>query len=682
MDIGEIKGIGPKKKELLNKIGIFETEDMLRHYPVSYENRSEFTPVAELKEDGIYYICASVKRIYKSFRTGAPQAKQVLRLKVADDSGELDIIFFNARFLAKSFEVGRKYNFFGRVTAGSKDTLQMAHPDFELPERRPEHPILPVYRSTKGITQKELRRISEEAISVLSEADEFIPEKTLSERHICGIEYAMRNIHFPSDRRAYLTAKYRLIFEELFLLESGLMLMKGTAGNEASEGSGIAFPKNSRTDDFTKLLHFELTGAQKRVLSEVEADMRRPVRMQRLIQGDVGSGKTAIAAAVLYKAAKDGYQGVLMAPTELLAHQHFETLRELYGGTGIRLGYLSSAVRAKAKKETLNRLMSGDIDVLAATHAVLQENVSFKKLGIVITDEQHRFGVNQRVTLSEKGESPDILVMTATPIPRSLAVIAFGNMDISVIDELPAGRRKIITKAVSEKSRKRVYEKAAELMDMGQRVYVTAPLISDSEELGLRSAEGLYAELTRLLGGYSIGLVHGAMSQYEKDRVMGAFASGEIQMLVATVVIEVGINVPEATMMIIENAERFGLAQLHQLRGRVGRGSEQSYCILVTDMKSELGKQRAEILENSDDGFEIAEMDLEMRGPGDLLGTRQHGLPRLFIADFVKNADILKAAAEEAKRVIGSDPGLASPENKSLRAGIERMFENRGNIGI
>ena len=404
--------------------------------------------------------------------------------------------------------------------------------------------------------------------------------------------------------------------------------------------------------------------------------------MQRLVQGDVGSGKTAVAAAALYKAAKNGWQGVMMAPTELLARQHFETFKEFFENTDIRVGFLSSGVKAAEKRETLAAIADGSLDVIIGTHAVIQESVQFHRLGIVITDEQHRFGVDQRIKLAAKGEDPDILVMTATPIPRTLAVIIFGDLDISVIDELPSGRMPIKTKAVSSRSRKKVYSFAADMIKQGRQVYAVAPLIADSESVEALSAESLYEKLHSEYPQLRIGLVHGGMKQAEKDAAMERFAAHETDILVATVVIEVGINVPNACVMIIENAERFGLAQLHQLRGRVGRGKDQSYCFLITDPKSELGKERAKVIEETNDGFVIAEKDLQMRGPGDFFGTRQHGLPALGMADLVKHIGILNGLRPAVKEMLQEDPHLKKPENALVAEGVQKLFGSFENLGI
>lgn len=676
MLVSEVKGIGPKKAELLKGMGIVTLEDMLAHYPYSYEDRSKITEIGNAQEGVTCYICASVQKISKNFVYG--KNGRMLRLLAADDTGTIEIIFFKATYYERAFQLDQPYYFYGKVTRG-RGGLQMVHPEFEKSSGTFEASILPVYRTTKGITQKDLQKISRFALAQDICAEETLPEMLIEKNHMCSREFALKNIHFPTDRMSFKRSKYRLIYEELFILQMGLMI-RGSSRLRVREG--IEFPPDDAVREFIERLPYELTDAQARVLREITNDMESPAPMQRLVQGDVGSGKTAVAAAALYKAAKAGYQGVMMAPTELLAAQHLETFRSLYEGTGIRLGFLTSSVKASEKREVLALLKRGEIDVLIGTHAVIQDNVEFKNLALVITDEQHRFGVDQRKKLASKGKNPDILVMTATPIPRTLAVILFGDLDISAIDELPPGRRKIETKAVSSHQREKVYDFALEQINEGRQVYVVAPLIEDSEAVDASSAVSIFEELKKRFPQMTVALVHGEMKQAEKDAVMQSFADGIIDILVATVVIEVGINVPNAALMIVENAERFGLAQLHQLRGRVGRGSHQSYCFLITDMKSELGKQRAEIIEASTDGFYIAEKDLEMRGPGEFFGTRQHGLPELTIADLAKHLPILNGLKEDVKDILQADPKLEAPENRLILQGVSRMFGKLESIGL
>ncbi|MGN1350526.1 MAG: ATP-dependent DNA helicase RecG [Anaerovoracaceae bacterium] len=674
--IETVKGIGPKKAGLIHELGIYTMGDMLDFFPVSYEDRSVLTPIGEIQEGMSCFLCGTVVKAVSSYAYG--RSGKLLRLKVQDDTGSMDMVYFNAGYLKRAFQEGEQYFFYGKAVRG-RSGLQMVHPQSERCTGAFERRILPVYRTTKGVSQKDLRRISEAALSAEFQAEETLPPWVLERSRLCGRSFALRNIHFPADKKSFAAAKYRLIYEELFFLQTGLFL-KGNA--RCRQAAGIAFPHDSSADEFAASLSFEMTDAQKRVLREIVADMESPVPMQRLVQGDVGSGKTAVAAAALYKAARNGWQGVLMAPTELLARQHFETFQALFRNTGIRVGFLSSSIKGQERRETLQQIEDGTTDIVIGTHAVIQDSVRFLKLGLVITDEQHRFGVDQRVRLASKGLNPDILVMTATPIPRTLAVIIFGDLDISVIDELPPGRKPISTKALGRRQRKKVYDFAAQKAAQGQQVYAVAPLVEDSEYVEAVSSQSLYEELQKKYPQLRVGLVHGNMKQKEKDDVMDRFARHEIQILVATVVIEVGINVPEATVMIIENAERFGLAQLHQLRGRVGRGGDQSYCFLITDSKSELGKERAKVIEETSDGFIIAEKDLKMRGPGDFFGTRQHGLPSLGMADLVKHMGILNDLRPVVREMLQADPRLTKPENSMVAEGVERLFGSFENLGI
>jgi ATP-dependent DNA helicase RecG len=512
--------------------------------------------------------------------------------------------------------------------------------------------------------------------------EESLPADTIAENRLCGIAYALENVHYPADMQRLREAKYRLVFEELLVLQTGLLLLKRANGRE---GRGIAF-KSARegadTARFTAGLPFRLTGAQSRTLGEIERDMESARVMNRLVQGDVGSGKTVIAAAAMYKAVKSGRQAVIMAPTEILAKQHLEEFEKLFSSHGVRLGFLSGASRGAERRSLLEKAERSEIDILIGTHALIQPDVVYGSLGLVVTDEQHRFGVRQRVSLSKKGRDPDILVMTATPIPRTLALILYGDLDISVMDERPPGRRAVITRATDERGREAAYRLMREELAAGRQAYVVAPLIEDADESALRSATGLYEELSESFRAYAVALIHGRMRQAEKDAVMGAFYAGKTDVLVSTVLIEVGVNVPNATVMLIENAERFGLAQLHQLRGRVGRGAAQSYCILITENASAEAAERARVMVSTDDGFAIAEKDLELRGPGEFFGLRQHGIPQLRIANLAKHVKALYAVKAESERLLADDPSLSTPKNAALRAEIDALFASAADIGM
>ncbi|MBQ6370879.1 MAG: ATP-dependent DNA helicase RecG [Firmicutes bacterium] len=669
-----LKGVGPKKAEALAKLNIETVGDLIRYLPREYQDRRTVTPIAQLAPGQVTTVIAKVERVIQNFyRTGR---RQMLRVLVSDASGTLDVLFFNAGFLKKAFRTGEEYAFFGTVSQ-VRNRLAMAHPQF-TPAKDRESGILPVYPLTQGITQKDLRAWQRLAMPLYEQLTECLPEKIVSENRLTDPASALRGIHFPEDRQRYLEAKYRMIFEELFILQTGILAVKA----KSAAGEGIAFDPEADVQDYIDGLSFPLTGAQKRVTEEIMKDLESDHVMNRLVQGDVGSGKTAVAEIAMVKAVRSGYQAVLMAPTEILAKQHFEGIGPAFAKYGIVTGFLSGHMKAVEKRETLERLRSGEIDVLVGTHAVIQPEVEFAKLGLVITDEQHRFGVDQRIRLREKGSDPNVLVMTATPIPRTLAVIVYGDLDLSVIDEMPPGRTPVRTRCIGEELREDCYRFVEQQMAAGRQAYVVTPLIGPSDAMDVRSAEEVAEELAERFSGkngygkYRVGLLHGTMKQDEKDRIMEEFYRGEIDLLVSTVVIEVGINVPNATVMVLENAERFGLAQMHQLRGRVGRGKHKSYCFLIRQGDSEVASKRGEIMESSADGFYIAEEDLKLRGPGDIFGTRQHGLPPLLIADLVRHREILQKAREEAARVIEEDPGLLLAGHEELRRRVLRLFGN------
>jgi ATP-dependent DNA helicase RecG len=678
--VSTLKGVGAVRQEALKKLEISTLCELLHHFPRDYEDRRARLKIAALSPDMTAVVKAGVVSVDGGQpRFGRGRQKQApLKLLVRDDTGVLEIIFFQGAYLAKAFSPGAEYVFYGKVAA-SGPMLQMIHPDFSRADEGGGREILPVYPLAAGLSQKDLRRWTEMLMPSAAQMPEPLPPDTVARNKLCGVGYALENIHYPKDRQRLQEARYRLIFEELLTLQAGLMMLK--TAHDAG-GEGIAARSGADGAPFVSGLPYTLTGAQQRALAEINADMESARAMNRLVQGDVGSGKTVVAAAAMYKAVKSGYQTVMMAPTETLARQHFEEFAVLFAKHGARIAYLTGNVKGIERKKTLEKLAQNEIDILIGTHAVIQADVVFANLGLVVTDEQHRFGVNQRVSLSKKGENPDILVMTATPIPRTLAFIFYGDLDISVIDERPPGRRAVITRAVDADGREAAYEFIRREIRNGNQAYVVAPLIEDSEELALRSAKGIYAELSRLFKGFSVALIHGQMKQQEKDAVMGRFYAGETDILVSTVLIEVGINVPKATVMLIENAERFGLAQLHQLRGRVGRGRRQSYCILVTENDSREAGDRARILVSTDDGFQIAEKDLELRGPGEFFGVRQHGIPGLRIASLVRHVKVLQAVRNEAAALLSEDPRLERQENEGLLAQIRKLFRTAADVGI
>ncbi len=665
--VTELKGIGPKKSSALEKLNIRTLEDLMFFFPRDYEDRRNKVKIADLAVDKPAVIKGKVDLIVSDrYKYGR---KQLLRLLVSDDTGALEVVFFNAKYLISSFKKGSEYIFYGKPQ-NNFGKLQMVHPEFSSNEDGSEG-ILPIYPLTKGITQKEMRQWQKSISAHYDEADDFLADEIRSKNRLCSLSYALENIHFPKEKQKLLEAKYRLVFDELLILQTGLFAARQNIKNSEN---GIAFSKEADVKPYIDSLPYPLTGAQQRCVTQITEDLESSRVMNRLVQGDVGSGKTAIAEIAMYKAVKSGYQAALMAPTEILARQHFEGISKSFASHGIEVGFLSGSMKAAEKRETLEKIKAGEIQIVVGTHAIIQPDVEFNSLGLVITDEQHRFGVGQRIRLKEKGKNPNILVMTATPIPRTLAVVLYGDLDVSVIDELPPGRQRIKTRSLAPESRDKCYDFVEKQLSEGRQAYVVTPLIEESETMDARSAEQVAEELADRFTGYKTALIHGAMKQAEKDEIMAAFYEGSIDVLVATVVIEVGINVPNATVIVVENAERFGLAQLHQLRGRVGRGKHKSYCFLILDGKSEVAQKRGDIMESSSDGFYIAEEDLKLRGPGEIFGTRQHGLPDLNISDLAKHLDILDHAKGEARKVLEDDPALEKPENQGLKRRIIKLF--------
>ncbi len=669
-----VKGVGPKRQNILKKMGIITIEDLLYSFPKDYEDRTEIKRLFDVLDGEKAFIKAVIDgKVQQSI---TKRRQKIFKVPIRDRSGKGYAIFYNSPFVKNIFTLGRVVYLYGKVSK-LFNGVYIYHPDYtfqkDIKDSDQLTKIIPIYNLSNGMSQKERISIQRNALQNYKDAlQEFLPEDLLKRNRLCGIRYALSNIHFPETFQAMKVAKYRLIFEELLILQLGLLLMKN---QYQKKGKGISFDKKVNIDHFIESLPFDLTDAQKKVVQEIQEDMESDKMMNRLIQGDVGSGKTVIALIMLYKAFLNGYQGALMAPTEILAEQHFQLAKEWLMPLGVSISLLSGSISKKNKQEILEQLESGDIDIVIGTHALIQETVCFKNLGLVVTDEQHRFGVRQRGVLAEKGINPDVLVMTATPIPRTLALILYGDLDISIIDALPPGRKKIKTYCISEKQRYKMYQFVKNEIEKGRQAYVIAPLVEDSEIIDARSATELYNELKeKFFHDVSIGLLHGKMKWDEKESVMQQFQSGDIQILVSTTVVEVGINVPNATVMVIENSERFGLAQLHQLRGRVGRGIYQSYCILINCSSNSLAIQRMKILEQSDDGFVIAEKDLELRGPGEFFGLKQHGLPEFKIANLFKHINILRQVQKEVMFLMQEDKTLSLPKNIHLRNKIVDQF--------
>lgn len=663
-DIRFLKGVGEKRAELLRKKGIDTVGALLRFYPRAYLDWQNITPISECHEGENVCVRAEITSPVKT--ANIRRGMTLYKFSAADDSGVIEVTLFNRKYLAENLREGRSYLFYGKLGYGI--TLrQMSSPEIMPAEYMG---IEPVYAATEGLSSKTIEKIMKNALVYTDSMQDAIPDGIRQKNGLCDFKTALKSIHFPLERQALESAKRRLVFEELFVLQTGLLFLKRR--RRALAGCTV---KKNLLEEFKMTLSFKLTGAQERVINECLSDMMSPRPMNRLIQGDVGSGKTAVAAALMYISAGNGFQSALMAPTELLAEQHFKTLCKITENSGIKCALLTGSLTKKQKDEVKAGLKSGEIKVAVGTHALLTDDVEFESLGLVVTDEQHRFGVGQRGRLSSKGNNPHTLVMSATPIPRTLGLIIYGDLDISIIDEYPAGRQKIATYCVDSSYNARVYNYIKKFIAEGRQAYIVCPLVDENEALGIKSASEYYEELSEnQFKDYTLGLLHGKMKPKDKENVMRRFAAGEIQLLISTTVIEVGIDVPNAALMVIENAERFGLSQLHQLRGRIGRGEYSSACILISDVKSGDTKRRLDVIKNNTDGFKIADEDLKLRGPGDFLGSRQHGLPDMKIADIFADRETLHSAGKEAEELLRRDPMLHDAENAGLRSEITELF--------
>ena len=672
-NIREIKGIGEKKAQSFNKLGIFTIGDLLSFFPRRYEDRTNITEICDTSSGESFCIRAMVA---DTPRTAIPRrGLQLLKFKAVDDSGSVAITYFNQSYLKNVFKTGEWYNFYGSVEV-SGSSRKMTNPVFEAcskPDKKNTERIVPLYRLVKGLNNGNIYDAVSCALTVFADSPtDILPEEIRRRNKLCSSLFAYENIHFPKDFASLEIAKRRLVFEELFILSAAFGLMRGK--NEALDGIKIS---SSDISGFLAALPYTPTSAQLRVISEALDDMTSGKCMNRLVQGDVGSGKTLVAAALIYAVFKSGYSSAFMAPTEILADQHYSNLEKLLSPLGMRVLKLTGGMPAKEKRAVKAKLAGGEYDLVIGTHALISEDVTYSNLALIITDEQHRFGVNQRAELVGKGfERPHVLVMSATPIPRTLALIIYGDLELSVIDELPPGRQTIGTYLVDESYRERINNFIIKNVGSGHQVYVVCPAIDENEEseLNLKTAVEHASALSASLAGITVGCMHGKLKAAEKDAIMSDFISGKIDVLVSTTVIEVGVDVPNATLMIIENAERFGLSQLHQLRGRVGRGSDKSHCILISDNKSDDVQNRLKVFTSTNDGFKISEEDLKNRGPGDFFGSRQHGLPETHIADLGTDVNVLKEAQEQAMLLLEEDPGLNLPANALLKQRINELF--------
>lgn len=663
-DIQYLKGVGAKRAEILKSKGIDTVGALLRFYPRKYLDWTKTYPISRAPFFENVCVKAKIVTPIEEFKTKSSVV--IYKFIAEDESGRMFVSLFNQRFLAEKLKMDREYLFYGKLD-GNFGARQMNSPIIKPADY---NVIEPIYPASRDMSSAQLSRLVKTAVNSL-ELEETLPQIILERNNLCSLKFAIENIHFPLSPEAFKKAKERLVFEELFVLQVALSIIK----LKTHQKSGCII-KNNSVEAFKQGLPFELTSAQSRVINECIKDMQSGRPMTRLIQGDVGSGKTMVAAALCSVAAENGYQSALMAPTEILAEQHFKTLSNINECSGIKCGLLTGSLTAKQKLAVKKQLADGEIDVIIGTHALIVDDVQFNNLGLVITDEQHRFGVAQREKLTKKGENPHTLVMSATPIPQTLGLILYGDLDISIIDEYPKGRQKIDTYCVDSTYRNRIYNYIKKFLNNGQQGYIVCPLVEDGEESGLKSAKEYYNALCENeFKDYSLGLLHGKMNAKDKEKVMRRFAEGEIQLLVATTVIEVGIDVPNAVVMLIEDADRFGLSQLHQLRGRIGRGNAKSDCILISDSQNEETLYRLNVIKSSSDGFKIADKDFELRGPGDFLGNRQHGIPQMKIADIFADKEVLFKAKKEAELLLQYDPRLKFPENKELRQEVIDLYK-------
>ena len=668
-DIRFLKGIGDKRAESFRRLGIHTVGDLLSFYPRGYEDWKSITPITEAREDETAAVKAVM--IARPMPIKTRSGKLMYRSSATDGKGIIHLTFFNNRFASQDLKEGQEFIFYGKVKINDMGGKEMLSPRYMKAEAG-EY-LHPVYRQTADLNSKAIGKAVKTALETFrGQLKDTLPQEQVLKYRLPSYYDALRMIHFPENENEIKAARRRLIYEELLILQLGIL-----SGGKRDEEKTEFVIKEDFSDEFIKRLPFSPTGAQRRAIDECIRDMKMHSPMRRLLQGDVGSGKTAVAAALMYTSVKNSYQCVLMAPTEVLARQHYETFGRFLEGTGIKTVLLTGSTTEKNKKIIKEQILSGEADIIIGTHAVITDDTHFNHLGLVITDEQHRFGVKQRAALREKGNSPHVLVMSATPIPRTLSLIIYGDLSISILDEKPKGRKEVKTYSVTSGYHERLYSFIKKEVRKGNRCYIVCPMVAENEEsdLDLKSAEEYYKLLSEtVFSDIKCGLLHGKMKQSKKDEMMTAFKQGDIDVLICTIVIEVGIDVPEANVIVIENAERFGLSQLHQLRGRVGRGSAEAHCILVSDTKNEDTQKRFDIMCETNDGFKISEEDLKMRGPGDFFGSRQSGLPTLKIASLMTDSRILYAARDEAQAILTADPDLSSPKHTPLKEKISALF--------
>ena len=668
-----LKGVGPKTAERFEKLGILTLSDLLCHYPRRYLDFSKPYSIAEAPADTECVVKAEV--FAKPGGRILPGGRRMERITAGDDVSSLEITWFNNPYAAQKLELGQKYYFQGIVTGGML-RRQMVNPQVRTDAQVKSSPFEAVYPQTEGLTSSAIAKCVRQLLPHAELLPDPLPSEMLKKYRLLSKADAVRAIHCPATEEEAFAARRRLIYEELLVLQLGIGRMK----NHGAASTGAPM-KKADASPFWESLSFSPTGAQRRAVEEILTDMSGETSMNRLLQGDVGSGKTLVAAAAIWACIRAGYQAALLAPTEILASQHAENLNRLLSPFGMRVALLTGGMKAAARRTTLAAIRDDEADLIVGTHAILSEGVEFARLGLAVVDEQHRFGVRQRGLLAEKAANPHLLVMSATPIPRTLGLLMYGDLDISILDELPPGRKPVKTRCITGKKRADLYGFLDREIDSGRQVYIVCPAIEDAGGSGLNAVKSYYEDIAKAyLPDRRVGLMHGKLKPKEKAEVMDDFKSGRLDALVSTTVIEVGVDVPNATVMVIENAERYGLSALHQLRGRVGRGAAESWCFLVSDNASESVQKRLKFLCSTSDGFAVAQYDLETRGPGDFFGSRQHGLPTLQIADLMNDTRTLHAAQSEAVALLAEDPLLERPEHALLARQVEQMFDKAGTM--